>query len=94
MADHEVRVRSWVRASDDDVTSGLLGWITIAYGSLLVDNITLRRTSDGRLALSFPSRTAKNGQKHSIVRPVDNEARIAIERAILGQLGQREELVP
>jgi DNA-binding cell septation regulator SpoVG len=92
MVNREVRVCSWVRASDTDVASGFLGWITISYGSLLVDNITLRRTSDGRLTLSFPSRTAKNGQKHSIVRPVDNEARIAIEREILGQLGQREEL--
>jgi DNA-binding cell septation regulator SpoVG len=94
MSNFQVRVRTWVRGSDSDVRSGLLGWISVEYGALLIDNITLRKTSEGRLALSFPSRTAKNGQKHAVVRPVDNDARVAIEREILGQLGQREEVRP
>lgn len=86
---HELRVLTWCRGSDHDVRSGLLGWIRVSYGSLEVDNITLRRTSDGRLALAFPSRTAKNGTKHSIVRPVDDAARREIEHEILEQLDQR-----
>ena len=88
MTDHEIRVRTWTKASDQDIREGLLGWISVWYGSLVIDDITLRRTSNGRLAVSFPSRTARNGQKHAIVRPVDDRARQAIEAEILGQLGQ------
>lgn len=44
--------------------------------------------ADGRLGLSFPSRVSKSGKKHSIVRPVDDAARRAVEAEILGQLGQ------
>ena len=88
MTDHEIRVRTWTKASDQDIREGLLGWISVWYGSLVIDDITLRRISNGRLALSFPSRTARNGQKHAIVRPVDDRARQAIEAGILGQLGQ------
>lgn len=90
MSDPAFRLRSWVRAGDADAAAGLLGWISVEYGVLIVDNITLRRTSDGRLALSFPSRTAKNGAKHSIVRPVDDTTRVAIEREIMRQLVTEE----
>lgn len=88
MSDHVIRVRTWVKGSDQDIREGLLGWISVEYGSLVIDNIALRRTSSGRLALSFPSRTARNGEKHAIVRPIDDRARRAIEAEILGQLGQ------
>jgi|JI10StandDraft_1071094.scaffolds.fasta_scaffold182783_2 DNA-binding cell septation regulator SpoVG len=88
MTDHMTRLRTWTKGSDQDLREGLLGWISVEYGSLVIDNITLRRTSSGRIVLSFPSRTARNGQKHAIVRPVDDRARQAIEAEILGQLGQ------
>jgi DNA-binding cell septation regulator SpoVG len=91
MTDQGIRVRTWVKASDQDVRSGLLGWISVEYGSLVIDNIALRRTSSGRLALSFPTRTARNGEKHAIVRPIDDRARRAVEAEILGQLGQAPE---
>ena len=90
----DLRVRTWMRGSDANIRSGLLGWISIEFGQLLIDNITLRRTSEGRLALSFPSRTAKNGQKHAIVRPIDDDARRAIELEILRQLRQPAEVAP
>ena len=92
MADHEVRVRTWVRASDDDLKSGLLGFISVELGNLILDGICLRRTAAGRFALSFPARTNRAGRRHSYIRPVDDAARKAIEREILGQLGQREDL--
>ncbi|MEZ6036756.1 MAG: hypothetical protein R3F29_04705 [Planctomycetota bacterium] len=41
-----------------------------------------------RIGLSWPCRTAKNGVKHSIVRPVDDDARRAIEKQILGDLSE------
>lgn len=92
MPDPAVRIRTWTRASADDASTGLLGWISVEYGDLVIDNITLRRTNTGRFALAFPSRTAKNGLKHAIVRPVDDEARIEIERVIFAELGQRHGL--
>lgn len=90
----DVRVRSWVRASDDDIRTGLLGFISVEYGSLILDSIVLRRTTEGRYALSFPARTDRSGRRHAYVRPIDDDARRAIEREILWQLGERAEFVP
>lgn len=92
MATPEIRVRTWVRGSDDDIRNGLLGFLSVTYGSLVLDGITLRRTADGRLALSFPARTDRSGKRHSFIRPADDAARRAIEREILTQLGQGEEV--
>ena len=91
MVDHQVRVRTWVRGSDAEVRSGLLGFISVECGRWIFDGICLRRTTDGRFALSFPARTDRAGKRHSYLRPVDDQARKAIEREILGQLGQRSE---
>lgn len=90
MAEPEVRVRTWVKASDSDIRSGLLGFLTVSYGRLVLDSICLRKTATGRLCLSFPAREDRAGRRHSYVRPEDDDARKAIEREILGQLGQGE----
>ena len=92
MATPEIRIRTWVRASDADLRTGLLGYLSVFYGVLVLDGITLRRTVDGRFRLAFPSRTDRRGQKHSIVRPVDDDARQAVERELLGQLGEQLEV--
>jgi hypothetical protein len=94
MADPAIRVRTWVRGTDAEVRTGLLGYLSVQLGPLLLDGITLRQTAEGRLTLSFPARTDRAGRRHSYVRPVDDAARQAIEREILGQLGQREEVLP
>jgi hypothetical protein len=90
MGSHEVRVLTWVKASNADIRSGLLGFISIEFGLLVLDGICLRRTSDNRFALSYPARTDRAGRRHAYIKPVDNAARIEIERQILSQLGQRE----
>lgn len=84
----DVRVLSYVRATDAEERSGLIGYLRVASGSLVIDGVTLRRTAAGRFALSFPERTDRSGRRHAIVRPVDQAAREAIERELLGQLGQ------
>ena len=84
----DVRVLSYVRATDVEERSGLLGYLRVASGSLVVEGVTLRRTATGRFALSFPERTDSRGRRHAIVRPVDQAARESIERELLGQLGQ------
>jgi len=89
MNDREVRVRTWVRSTDDEVRTGLLGYLSVIYHDLVLDGLTLRQTADRRFALSFPAKTGRGGRKHPYFRPVDDTARIAIEREILAQLGQR-----
>lgn len=92
MAMPQVRIRSWIRGSEADLASGLVGYLSLFVGNLVVDGVTLRRTRSGRLALSFPIRTRSSGERHSLVRPVDDEARRAIERMIFAELGQRDDL--
>ena len=90
----ELRVRTWVRGTDAEVRTGLLGYLSVEYGAIVLDSIVLRRTAEGRFALSFPARTDRAGRRHAYVRPVDDDARREIERAILGQLGQRPDVAP
>ncbi len=72
----------------------MLGYLSVEYGSLVLDGIVLRKTTEGRYALSFPARTDRAGRKHSFIRPAGNEAREAIESEILRQLGESKEFVP
>ncbi len=81
-----IRVRTWVRASDADVRGGLLGYLSLYYGNLVVDGVTLRRKSDGALGLSWPKRISRSGERHSVVRPADDSTRRGIDREVLGQL--------
>jgi len=85
----DVRVRTWVRGTDDEVRTGLLGYLSVLYHDLVLDGLTLRQTADRRFVLSFPAKTDRGGRKHPYFRPIDDTARIAIEREILAQLGQR-----
>ena len=80
--DNDIRLRTWVRGSDKDVRSGLLGFVSVFYGDLVLDGITVRRTAEGRLTLSFPQRRDGRGRSHPLFRPVDDDARLRIEKAI------------
>jgi DNA-binding cell septation regulator SpoVG len=77
-------------ASDADAARGLLGYLRFDYGSVVVDGVTLRRHSDGRLGLSWPERTDRAGRRHPLVRPVDDAARRQIEDEVLRELTRQE----
>lgn len=78
----------FTRAPEDLQRTGLIGWIRcIISGTLQLDGIALRRTSTGRLRLSFPERVDGAGRNHPIVRPMTEELRREIERQILDVLG-------
>lgn len=94
MADHEVRLRTWVAATEAEIRTGLLGYLSVVYGGLLLDGLVLRRTADDRYAISFPARTDRAGRKHSLIRPANDEVRKTIEAELLWQLGEREEFTP
>ena len=74
-----------------DRDAGLLGWVSCTVGATLrLDGLALRRTREGRLALSFPCRRDRQGRKHPLVRPLDDAARVSIERQILAALRLEE----
>ena len=79
----DVRLSS---ARPEQVRKGLLCFVSLRYGDLLVDGVTLRVTEDGRHALSFPVRRDRKGRDHAVVRPVDQDAREAIEAAVFAAL--------
>ena len=86
----EVRFKS---ASPKEVHTGLLGWVSCTLnGTFYLDGITVRRTRNGRLALSFPMRHDVSGREHFYFRPVGDDARRQIEHGILSALGLKEEL--
>jgi DNA-binding cell septation regulator SpoVG len=77
-----------VTAGPAGAETGLLGWIQCRVNrSLLLDGLTLRRTQDGRLALSFPARRDRAGNQRFYVRPLDDETRCEIERQVFAALG-------
>lgn len=80
-----VSIRTWTRGSADDERSGLLGFLSLAYGDFVFDSIAVRRTADGRVALSWPERRDRNGRGHPYLRPANDEARKRIEKVIFGQ---------
>lgn len=88
----DIRIRTWCRGTADDERAGLLGYLSIFYGSLVLDGVTVRRTESGRLALSFPERRDRQGRRHSVVRPIDDEARRAIEAVVFAQATLRSEV--
>ena len=85
MADVPIRIRTWVRGTADDERAGLMGWLSIFYGDVVIDGIAVRRTAAGRMALGFPERVSKRGERHSIVFPINAEARREIEAEVFRQ---------
>jgi DNA-binding cell septation regulator SpoVG len=70
-----------------DRRSGLLGFVSFEISGLRLEGVTIRRTQDGRLVLSFPQRRDVRGDEHALVRPIHNETRLEIERQVFAALG-------
>ena len=85
MTKPEVRIRSWARGTADDERTGLIGYVSIFYGDLIITGITVRRTAAGQLVLSFPERRDQKGRSHAVVQPADQSARRELEAAIFGE---------
>lgn len=70
-----------------DAEAGLVGFVSFLVGDeLRVDGATVRRTAEGRLALSYPSKR-RRGREFPFVRPISDEARRSIERQVFAELG-------
>lgn len=81
-----VRILAWVKSSDANRRTGLLGYLTLQYGELVLDSVTLRWTEAGRYALNFPAKRDRVGRQHAYYRPADGPARRRIEDAVFGEL--------
>jgi len=67
--------------------TGLLGWIECTVnGALRLDGLAVRRTFDGRLTLTFPAGRDARGRPRRFVRPLGEQARLAIEQQILSAI--------
>jgi hypothetical protein len=77
------------RASHADRHGGLLGWASFELAGLRVDSAPIRRTSDGRVAFFWPEHVSRSGWRHAIVRPLEEETRLAIEREVIAELRRR-----
>jgi len=70
--------------------TGMMGWAMCRLdGRWELDCLAVRRTTDGRYKLSFPSRTDGNGVEHAYFRPLDNATRDEIECAVIAELRRR-----
>jgi hypothetical protein len=74
-----------------EVAAGLVGYLAATLnGALRLDGITLRRTADGRSAISFPGRRDGQGRQRFYIRPLSDPARLELEHQIFEALGIKE----
>ena len=83
------------KASGREQGMGLLAYLVVTLDDqLILDGVTLRRTSDGRSTLSFPERRGRHGRKHPTVRPVDAESRASFQLQVLDIIRQQGVFFP
>jgi DNA-binding cell septation regulator SpoVG len=75
-------------ATAGERATGLLGFVTLTLaGAVTIDGISLRRTLAGDFVLAFPTRKDRWGNIHPLVRPVDDNTRRVVTKAVLQALG-------
>jgi DNA-binding cell septation regulator SpoVG len=74
-------------ASREDQARGYLGRVKFVLNGRLRLDVALRRTLDGRHALSFPAKRDLAGRLRHVVQPLDHETRREIERQVFSALG-------
>lgn len=85
----------FAEAPDGQQRFGLLGYVRFVLAdAVAVDGVALRRTREGRLALSFPVRHDARGRQHAVVRPIDDVSRRAIEAQVFAALNLQQETAP
>ena len=83
----EVRALRFTPASPESRRTGLLGWVAFRIGAdWHVDGVAVRRTSAGRLRLSFPQRIDGAGRAHPFLLPACSRAWRELERAVLAAI--------
>jgi hypothetical protein len=72
-------------ARDADAENGplFLGYVSAAYGDLVLDGFGLHAWPGGSFSISFPTRKSPSGKVHRIVRATSKQARFEFERRLL-----------
>ena len=79
-------------STGSEVERGMLGYVSFLLdGRIYLDGVTVHRTRDGELTLSFPAKLGRRGREWPYVRPIDNETRRAIEAQVFAALGLTSE---
>lgn len=76
----DVTAVCYTPATPREQRTGLLGYVQLHYGDLVLDGLTLRRTASGRLSVSYPSRRDRQGGHHPYFAPADAAKRAEFER--------------
>jgi DNA-binding cell septation regulator SpoVG len=77
----------FVPSFPEEQAAGLLGWTSFNLsGALRIDGVSVRRTREGRIYLSFPRRRDGSGREHDVLTPLDRRAREEIEAQVLSAL--------
>ena len=51
-----------------DQRTGLLGYVRVEFDDHVLDGLTLRKTLEGQVRISFPARTDRHGNRHAYVK--------------------------
>ena len=65
---------------------GLLGWVSLVYGDLVLDGLAVRRTLDARLVVVFPEHRTRSGSLRADVRPGGADVHHQIEAEVIAEL--------
>ena len=78
----DIKVRLVTGGSD-----GLLAWAScVVSGAIKLDNIAIRRSRDGGVFLTYPTKRTAGGDKYHYFNPISAEAAQAVQDALLTQL--------
>lgn len=89
---NRVLLSSFSSSRPADRERGLIGWVSLEVdGLFLLDGLAVRTTRRGALTVTFPERRDARGRRHSIIRPLNDAARLVIERHVLAALGLADE---
>jgi DNA-binding cell septation regulator SpoVG len=66
---------------------GLVAWAScVIGGSIILNNIAVRRGQDGNLFLTYPAKQTAAGTKYNYFNPISREAADLVERAIMSRI--------
>ena len=71
----------------EDGRDGLLGWAScVLNGTVVLNNIAVRRGREGGLMLTYPAKLTTAGTRFYYFNPISSDAAAVLDTAILGKV--------